>query len=267
MQIKYLLGAVLAFPFLPLLYFQGKHIRTNIPRLPEAKGPRGESGLEFNQIVRVMFIGESTIAGVGVETHEEGFAGSFALEFSDRIEKQISWQVYAKSGYTAHQVHTKILPQLKGPNPDLIVIGLGANDAFRLSSPKKWKQEVSAVIKGLQERFGHCPIIFTNMPPIKEFPAFTPLIKTVVGNLVELLGQELEKLVKRFDQVYYEGKRITLKDWKVRFPDKASKGEFFSDGIHPSKLTYQIWAKDMVAFIMDNPKIARLFKDESYRQC
>ena len=43
MNIKYILGAILTFPLLPLMYFQGKKIKASVPRLPEAKGIKGLS--------------------------------------------------------------------------------------------------------------------------------------------------------------------------------------------------------------------------------
>lgn len=83
------------------------------------------------------------------------------------------------------------------------------------------------------------------MPPIKEFPAFSPLIKFILGNLVEILGEELEKLVACHDNVFYLGEKITLQHWIDKFDLQVPPSAFFSDGVHPSKLTYQTWGKDI----------------------
>ena len=55
------------------------------------------------------------------------------------------------------------------------------------------------------------------MPPIKEFPAFTKSIKFVVGNLIEILGHELEDVVKELPNVYYSSKIVRLKDWHILY--------------------------------------------------
>jgi len=52
------------------------------------------------------------------------------------------------------------------------------------------------------------------MPPIKEFPAFTPLIKFTVGNLVEILGEELQKTVNDYENVFYFGEKKLIKLWQ-----------------------------------------------------
>lgn len=254
MNIRYLSGAVVAIPLLPFMYVQGKRIRTSIPQLPEAEGIEGRcqvnSGTE--RTLKILFIGESTIAGVGVPTHEEGFSGTFANELSGLFNLNIDWKVYARSGYTARRVEQKIIPKISENRADLIVIGLGGNDAFTLNRPSKWKAEIRSLIQSIKSKFPEAVIVFCNMPPIKEFPAFTPLIKFTIGNLVEILGDELQKVVKEFKDVFYFEEKITLKQWTDKFQLKAKKEDFFSDGVHPSKLTYQTWAKDMANKVSDN---------------
>ncbi|MEM9078524.1 MAG: SGNH/GDSL hydrolase family protein [Bacteroidota bacterium] len=249
MNTKYLAGALISIPLLPLMYYQGKRIRSKVPQLPEAKGIEGEylqNGSSSN-LLNVISIGESTIAGVGVETHEEGFTGTFAKEISRLFHIGVKWKVYARSGYTARRVEQKIIPKIKEKQVDLIVVGLGGNDAFTLNRPSKWKNEVRGLIASLQAKFPEAIIVFCNMPPIKEFPAFTPLIKFTIGNLVEILGEELQKVVSEFKDVYYFGDKVTLEGWMEKFQLNVKKEDFFSDGVHPSKLTYQTWAKDIAS--------------------
>ncbi len=233
---KYFLGSIFAIPLLPLLYFQGKRIKATVPRLPEAQGTEG--------LVSI------TIAGVGVASHEIGFSGTLAKELATKLKVNVSWKVYAKSGYTAKRVAEKIVPSIAEKEIDLIVIGLGGNDAFALNSPNQWGRDIEKLIFALEKRYANTPIAFTNMPPIKEFPAFTAAMKFTLGNLVELLGEKLEQVVARRSHVYYQSQNITLKDWIERMNIDSSEKDFFSDGVHPSKLTYQTWAKDFSDFLI-----------------
>lgn len=246
MYLKYLLGALMSFPLLPLMYYQGKKIRAKVTLLPEAIGKEGQYKAMENKLpLQFLFIGESTMAGVGVQTHEEGFAGSFSKAFSLLTSAPIHWKVYAKSGATVSYVSKKMIPSITETEADFIVIALGANDAFRLNSPWKWKREINQLIRKLRTKFPQAKLVFCNMPPIKDFPAFTPLIKTIVGNLVELLGKELQNAVRFEKDVLYCDENITLERWISMFTLQNKRGDFFSDGVHPSKLTYQIWAKDV----------------------
>ncbi|MCZ4409992.1 SGNH/GDSL hydrolase family protein [Cryomorphaceae bacterium 1068] len=256
MNIRYISGAVISFPLLPFMYFQGKRIRASVPKLPEAEGIEGHcSNQKSGNTLTVISIGESTIAGVGVRTHEEGFTGTFAKEISRLYNRSVQWKVYARSGYTAGSVDKKLIPEITENQADLIVIGLGGNDAFTLSRPSKWKADIHSLIESLRSKFPKAIIVFCHMPPIKEFPAFTPLIKFTIGNLVEILGEELRKVVSQYQNVFYLGEKITLKRWIDKFDLKAGKEDFFSDGVHPSKLTYQTWAKDIAGGVFANENI------------
>ena len=236
-QIKYFFGALASIPFLPIMYFQGKKIKRTIPKLPEAIGTEGFEGQSSNQL-NLLTLGESTIAGVGVDSHKNGFTGALAKALSQHSQFQINWKVSAKSGYTALQVAQELIPKIKNFQPDIIVIGLGANDAFNLHSPKKWKSGMNAVLTGLNNKFPNAKIICNNMPPIKEFPAFTPLMKKVIGNLVELLGAELDQIVKNYNNVFYINEKLTLDGWINKFDFQLSRKDFFSDGVHPVSYTH-----------------------------
>jgi len=248
-QIKYILSGILAFPLLPIMYWQGKRIRASVPKLPEAKEPEGKIENNHQTNLKVITIGESTIAGVGAPTHEEGFSGTLAKALSEQLKVNVNWQVFAKSGYTADHVTKNILPKLDGFKADLIVIGLGGNDAFCLNSPNKWHRSIVKLITSIRSHYPTVPLVFSNMPPIKLFPAFTPLIKLTVGNLVEVLGDVLSKSVRAFPNVYYYDKIISFEDWNDRFGIAYEPEKYFSDGVHPSLITYQIWARDVADFI------------------
>jgi lysophospholipase L1-like esterase len=252
MSLKYYLGSIISLPLLPILYYQAKKIRQNVPILPEAQNPKGYIKTAAERTLKVLVIGESTIAGVGVDFHENGFTGHLAKEIADLQNTSVLWRVYAKSGYTAKMVRNKLLPIIEDTNADIIVIGLGGNDAFKLNSPELWMLQINLLIKSLKRKFPKTPIYFTNMPPIKEFPAFTSTIKFVIGNLVEIFGKRLHRRVYKKENVYYNNEIISLNTWKKRFNLEGNINTFFSDGVHPSKLTYQVWGKDMAQFIINS---------------
>lgn len=235
---------------MPIVFFQGNKIRKEFPRLPEAIEPEGVSGEEYSSEMNVVGIGESTMACVGIDKHNNGFIGHFSRNLSKLLEKKVNWKVYAKSGYTAEMTRKQLLPQIEENNVDLFIISLGGNDTFQLNSPKKWSEDVVELISDLRSRFPVTPILFTTMPPIHTFPAFTGSIRFVLGNLVRIHGEALEKATKSADLVYYDPRKIELKEWLAKLPDK-SKSDFYSDGVHPSQLTFEIWGKEMAELITE----------------
>jgi len=255
MNLKYFTKVLLAIPFLPIIYFQAKAIKAKFPILPEAEGSKGLAPSVHNKRLRVLAIGESSIAGVGVKTHEEGFTGTLARELAAFFNINVEWKVYAKRGFTAKKVEEMLVPQITEKEFDLVVIGVGGNDTFQLNNPTRWKKDVQQLIKSLKGKFD-VPIVFINMPPIKELPAFTKTIKLVLGNVEKMLSEELDKLVRLHKDTYYYSNSITMSDWIARFNVPSESAIFFSDGVHPSKLAYQVWARDVAGFIRTHPQLS-----------
>jgi lysophospholipase L1-like esterase len=248
---RYLLGSLVNIPLLPLLYLQAKQIRQRVPALPEASKPVGFVG-NGSATIRLLSIGESTIAGVGVKYHKEGFTGHLAKLLADAYDLRVEWRVMAKSGYTAKRVRENLIPELEDHLVNLIVIGLGGNDTFKLNAPNKWRKDLHLLIDDLQIKFPETPIVFINVPPVRSFPAFTVLAKFVLGRHIDLLHEVLQEVVTERDDVWYSDSRIRLKDWINYWPGKTLRPEdFFSDGIHPSELTYKTWAGEVSKFIRE----------------
>jgi len=80
------------------------------------------------------------------------------------------------------------------------------------------------------------------MPPIADFPVFPTILQYFMGGHVNMLRHTIMDFPKRFDQVGYLSQKVRMKDW---FGDETSNEmeDFFSDGVHPSALTYQLIGK------------------------
>jgi lysophospholipase L1-like esterase len=72
----------------------------------------------------------------------------------------------------------------------------------------------------------------------------------VIGNLVEILGKRLQTIIKNKPNVYYNSEVITLNTWSKKHNLPINNANiYFSDGVHPSELTYKVWGKEMGLFI------------------
>lgn len=248
-QQHHILRMCIVFPLLPLLILQGRGVRRSVPRLPEAIEPHGAVDGGFERTVRVLGIGESTMAGVGVEKHADGFIGAFARRLSDELSVNVDWTVHAKNGIQVRKVKRRLLDNIPEQEIDIIVVALGANDAFNLRSPKQFEQDMRQLIEDMNERFPNVPIVFTNMPPIHHFPAFPRFMRWVMSGIVDSFGRILSQIVKDHFNVYCNDERIEFEIWRDRYQVDADVSTLFSDGVHPSKLTYQLWGQDMAQFV------------------
>jgi lysophospholipase L1-like esterase len=251
-QIFYILGSILILPFLPVLIFIGKKVRNSVPKLPEASENITGSIVGNSSEIRLLTMGESTIAGVGVTDHKDGITGGIAKTLHESTKKTIHWQVLARNGYTAELVNLKLVPRIPDYPIDLIVIGLGGNETFQFNSPLTFKKHLILTIESIQKRQPHAKIVIANMPPVGEFPAFPWLIQKILGSLINLHGAVIRDVPQRFENVFYINEKITFKEWLKRVDKGKTATDFFSDGVHPSAMTYGLWGKEVGTFALKN---------------
>ncbi|MBF8456307.1 SGNH/GDSL hydrolase family protein [Kaistella sp. G5-32] len=249
MKNNYFLHLLKSIPLLPIIYFQGKKIKKEIQLFPEAKNPEGFINANSYKNLKILFIGESSFAGVGVENHKNGFAGHFSNALSEKFHYNINWKVYAKTGYNVDKIQRKLIPLIVEKECNLLVIGIGGNDTFELNQPKKWRESVQCLINDLRKKFPETPVLFAQLPTIEMFPAFSKEMKLVLGNHKDILADHLNTQVLKNKNVYFPTEKINFKEWLGKLKEGQTVWEFFSDGIHPSELCYDLWAKDCVTFL------------------
>ncbi len=246
-KLRYFLTTLLITPFLPLLYLEGKRLYGAISVLQPPKDTRGENQQNAKEI---LILGESTMAGIGAKTHREGFGGHLCETLKSYLKSSFNWNVNARNGFTAKLVETRILPKVPDQTYDIVIIGLGGNDAFKYTSPSKWKSDLMSLNQSLIQRFPSTPIVYLNMPPIEDFPAFNFLLRRSIGSNINWMREIVEDVTSKFENIYFNNEKIILKDWMQRLDNKYTEEDFFSDGVHPSALTYQLWGKETAEYII-----------------
>lgn len=236
-------------PALPALYFESKIIRKTLPEMKNAPDLEGEVFIGKNKFLSVLFIGESTISGVGVRSNSEGFSGALSKILAEKRQTNVRWKVFAKSGFNVKKIATEIALKIPAQNADLILIGIGGNDAFELTHPENFRQNTEELINNLKQKFPKTPVVFINFPAVEDFPALTPKLKRLMIKWVDSLRKQMIKVAEKDHSVYFDPEIITFTSWKDKLNLELELEELFSDGIHPSKISYQLWAEIVAEFI------------------
>jgi len=221
--------------------------------MPNLEAPTDSYKSGKEEDFHILSLGESSIASIGVDSQKLGLTGFLSDLIEAHTDEAVSYEVVAKSGYKASMVLAELVPQIKSPKADLIMIGLGANDSFQISKPRDWRRNLTAILDHLKERFGDVPVIFINSPPITEFPIFTSLLRYFVNQQLLLLRSELELIIDQYDNAYFITHFLTAIGFieKYELKDKQVH-HFYSDGVHPSQLTYRLWAKEIFDFALES---------------
>jgi lysophospholipase L1-like esterase len=237
-QAIYILSGIVILPFTPFLYLQGQYARRKIGRLPDAAGATaGKFGVGENA-VKLLVIGESTVAGVGARTHENALGGQFARFLSRKIGKSVEWNVVGRSGITAKETIYELVPKIPQERFDYILLGLGGNDVLKLSSPRKWRRDMLKLLGILQRQNPGATFFLTNAPAIRLSPVLPNPIKYILGHLSALHDKNSREFTAKMEKVLY-------------FPQPTETVEdFFADGIHPSEKGYALWSEKMIETLL-----------------
>src|SRR5690554_4997017 len=118
------MGKLMQLLLAPWLIWQGRKVRKNTLRLPEAAGPReGQQG--SGTPLRLLVLGDSAAAGVGCETQQQALTGQLVSILAP--QHQLVWQLWAQSSLTSAGLLELVHAQ-PAQAFDVVVISVGVND-------------------------------------------------------------------------------------------------------------------------------------------
>lgn len=164
----------------PLLVAQAFATRRRAPALPEAGGPRRGS-IGNGDSLRVLMVGDSSGAGVGVATQDEAFAGHLTRTLAMLVPRRIDWVLYAKSGITTAQALA--LVQAERPAPaDVAVVVLGVNDVVDQVPSHRAVLQRAALADWLRNCAHVRHVVFAPLPPMHQFPLLPQPLRWIAGS-------------------------------------------------------------------------------------
>ena len=242
-QAKYLAAAAVIMPVAPLLFLQGQYTRRKIGLLPDAAGDKTGLAGKGDAPAKLFVIGESTVAGLGARTHEQALAGTFAVELGAKIRRPVRWTVVGRNGVTAKRTIDELIPMMPDERFDYVLIGLGGNDVMKLSSPRKWRRDMTRLLSIVRDKNPDAAIFITNCPMIKYSPAIPHPIKFLLWELSKMHDANIREFTAGMERVFY-----------YHQPADVTLEGFFADGIHPSEQGYADWSAAMMRFFEKNYK-------------
>ncbi len=217
----------------PLLLVQALRTRARTPKLPEALGAHtGQTGT--GPALRLLLVGDSTMAGVGSAHLDEALAGQLCARLAPHYT--LHWHIHARTGAT-----TRATAQSLPPHPcDMAVVSLGVNDVTSLVPLRRWLAQTKALITQLRAQ-GAQAIHLSAVPPMGRFPALPQPLAWVLGAQAARMNAALAQMIadEMPDVVLH-----TLSDLPL------GEGAVARDGYHPGPATYALWAEQVASQIL-----------------
>ncbi len=237
-----MIDELIALALAPLLLAQGRRARQLAQELPEAAGPRcGRCG-SGSAALRVLLVGDSAVAGVGVATQDEALAGQLARSLHAVLpDSAIQWRVVARSGVTTREA----LAMLAAAEPgefDIAVVALGVNDLTSRVGVAAWLAGMEALIAQLRTRWGVTTVWLSGLPPMHRFPLLPQPLRWYLGRRSRHFSSSLGAWVSRRPGLHY-----------VPLPDSTDPSLIASDGFHPGPGACVIWGRELARSISAQP--------------
>jgi lysophospholipase L1-like esterase len=211
----------------PLLFMQGRRVRRVTPRLAEAAGPR-EGTAGAGAPLRVLVLGDSAAAGVGVAAQRDALAGQLARALA--ASHRVSWKLLARTGLTAEALVDWLAAEPAQPF-DAAVTSLGVNDVTDGVSPARWRAAQAALVDLLATRFGVAHVILSAVPPIERFPALPQPLAWYLGMRAKRLNATLAEWAATQPRCTFLRVALPLEPHLMA-----------ADGFHPGEAACATWA-------------------------
>ncbi|MDC0713811.1 SGNH/GDSL hydrolase family protein [Stigmatella sp. ncwal1] len=227
------MATIVEFALFPVYAAQAVYARWRTPRLPEPQGARS-GHLGAGSPLRLLVVGDSSAAGVGVTTQTDALTGQLTWLLAERFS--VSWCLLAKTGFTTTDV-INLLGKHDSAHFDVVLVAVGANDLTQRVPAARWVKSLNQLVGVLTERFGASRIFLSPLPPMKEFPALPRPLSGYVGRRAEEYNVALRAFAMERENCEF------LADAFPFGPEVLARDVMSSDGFHPGPPVYAAWAK------------------------
>jgi lysophospholipase L1-like esterase len=167
----------------PLLVAQAALARARLPRLPEPTGPR-QGVVGRGRVLRLLVMGDSSAAGVGVQTQREGLGLPLAQHVAALCGARVQWQLAAQAGLTTAQTLLMWRTRAQADEllaADVVVVATGVNDVVDQVPSHRAVDARQQLANLLRNGHGVQHVVFAPLPPMHQFPALPQPLRWVAG--------------------------------------------------------------------------------------
>ncbi|HEY7875128.1 MAG TPA: SGNH/GDSL hydrolase family protein [Actinomycetota bacterium] len=185
--------------------------------------------------LRLTVLGDSTAAGVGAGSADRAYPTLLAEGLATR-----GWRVdlvgLGVSGARVADLATEQVRRAIDTEPDVVFIGIGANDATHLTSLGDVERDMAAALDELRERTS-AAIVVAGAPDMRA-AAFLEPLRSIVGWRGRKVAAVIEDAARE-----REIPVVPLAERTGRYFVSDPEENYSSDDFHPSAAGYARWAE------------------------
>jgi lysophospholipase L1-like esterase len=230
---------LLSWLALPVYIWQGVGVRMRTERMAPAQGPVLHRIGGAEPEIRLLVLGDSSAASVGIGRSEDGLAAQLGALIAARTGWAITWRAAGFSSATSSQLRDFVVPNLAAEPWTHIVLAVGTNDAKNFHSVPRFKKAFGGLLYALRAKWPEARIVWS---PVIDF-TLVPTMPPALGKILEIRAAAINRMGL---QLCNERGAIAA----TRLPILDPSG-FSTDGFHGSEAGYKAWAEHILGFVLD----------------
>lgn len=224
----------------PVYVWQGLAVRRRSLRMLPAGGPVRHRIDGEGDEVRLLVLGDSSAASVGIGHSQDGLAAQLSRRLFEATGRPVVWRAAGFNSATAGQIRDHVLPNL-APEPwTHIVLAVGTNDAKNFHSARRFKREFGGLLYALRAKWPESRLVWS---PVVEM-TLVPALPARLGRILETRASIINRLGH---QLCRERGAIPAE----RLPVIDARAGFAEDGFHASAAGYGAWADHLIPWLTD----------------
>lgn len=201
--------AALSWLLLPAYVWQGIGLRRRIERMIPPAGPaHGAFGHGAGQrdvtathgspdgddlgdggAIRLLVLGDSSAAGVGVERIEEGLACRLAERLHVLTGRPVFWRAAGFNSAVSADLRDHVVPNLVREPYTHILLTTGTNDVKNFHGARRFKREFGGLLYTLRARWPDARIVWSPPVDMLRVPALSPGLAKVLHHRDRVLAR------------------------------------------------------------------------------
>ncbi|MBT1165705.1 SGNH/GDSL hydrolase family protein [Bifidobacterium simiarum] len=182
--------------------------------------------------LRMAAVGDSMVAGCGVDDQSEGFVPDLARVFAERLDRPVTWEAHGRLGATMRRVRYRLLPEVEG-HPDLLVVIAGSNDIMARRSVAEWEADLTATLEEAKAVSEH--VVVFSCGQLYNSPALGGALRKSLRGMVDAQVEASRRICERYGACY-----VDMAHEDVNADDAAF---YASDHFHPGAFGYRYMAE------------------------
>lgn len=198
--------------------------------------------------LRMVVLGDSTTAGVGVDRAEDSLPYLLAQRIADARRSEVQVTSYGWAGARVADLVRQQLPRALEPiragatepylsGADIVVVVIGANDATHRTPPWRYRADLRSVLSGIREAAPGADVVLAGIPTFRgALRSAEPLI---------FLTDQYARVLRPISRAEAVHAGTAFADLARDVPPRLGRrpDALSGDRFHPSAIGYAAWAE------------------------